>query len=126
MNMQNRFHTDGDGMVLETLVIGHRDDWKAHDAEINASNCYFVDFSNLTRELFDKLRPSVVISNLFETGYDALDIAAELKRMGYEGRYVVVTNALPNPDMVRREVAQIAPALMFDVLCSEAPDPTIH
>ena len=39
--------------------------------------------------------------------------------------YTVKLN-LPNPDIIRREVAQVAPGLDFDVLNFLAPKITLH
>ena len=73
-----------------------------------------------------RIEPDTVVSSLFGRGFDAIDIAKQLYRLGFTGRYRALTGNLPNPDMIRREVAQVAPGLDFDVLNFLAPKITLH
>jgi hypothetical protein len=57
-----------------------------------------------------------VVSPLVAEQFDAMDLAHQLSIGGYRGRYVVVTPALPDPAIIRREIAQICPGLEVDLI----------
>lgn len=57
-----------------------------------------------------------VVSPLVSEHFDALDLALELDRAGYTGRYVVIAPKVPRPDIIRREIRQIAPRLTVEVI----------
>ncbi|MBN2907216.1 MAG: hypothetical protein JXJ18_10955 [Rhodobacteraceae bacterium] len=57
-----------------------------------------------------------VVSPLVTEQFDAMDLANELSLGGYRGRYLVVTPALPDPALVRREIAQLAPGLSVQLI----------
>lgn len=105
------------------LVIGSADNW-AKGPDEGASDYHFVDYRALGAEVLETLRPSVVLSALFGAGYDAMDVATRLRQMGFGGRYRAISDPLPNPDIVRAEIAQVAPGLDFDLL--SLPRVTVH
>jgi len=39
-----------------------------------------------------------------------------LYRSGYQGQYRALASALPAPNLIKREVAQVAPDLDFDII----------
>lgn len=61
-------------------------------------------------------RPDLVLSPLVGAGYDCFDVAESLVAAGYRGRYRAVVDTLPDPTVVRREVASKFPKLDFDLL----------
>ncbi|WP_165910115.1 hypothetical protein [Rhodovulum bhavnagarense] len=48
--------------------------------------------------------------------FDALDMASQLALGGYRGRYMVVTPALPRPEMIRVEIAQLCPGTTVELV----------
>ena len=108
------------------LVIGQKSEWADPGIAAEVAAYHYVDFSDLDHVLMARIEPDTVVSSLFGRGFDAIDIAKQLHQLGYTGRYRALTGNLPNPDMIRCEVAQVAPGLDFDVLNFLAPKITLH
>ena len=108
------------------LVIGQKSEWADPGIAAEVADYHYVDFSDLDRVLMARIQPDTVVSSLFGRGFDAIDIAKKLHQLEFTGRYRALTGNLPNPDMIRREVAQVAPGLDFDVLNFLAPKITLH
>jgi hypothetical protein len=62
------------------------------------------------------LRPDVVLTPLVGPGFDCFDVALALCEAGYSGQLRAVVNFVPNPALVRREIAFACPALDFDLI----------
>lgn len=58
----------------------------------------------------------VVLSPIFARAFDAVDLAEQLHRHGYAGRYIAAAPSLPDHSVVAREVAMVAPNLSFDIV----------
>lgn len=108
------------------LVIGQKSEWADPGIAAEVADYHYVDLSDLDHVLMARIEPDTVVSSLFGRGFDAIDIAKQLHQLGFTGRYRALTGNLPNPDMIRREVAQVAPGLDFDVLNFLAPKITLH
>ena len=108
------------------LVIGQKSEWADPGIAAKVADYHYVDFSDLDHVLMARIQPDTVVSSLFGRGFDAIDIAKQLHQLEFTGRYRALTGNLPNPDMIRREVAQVAPGLDFDVLNFFAPKITLH
>ena len=108
------------------LVIGQKNEWADPGIAAEVADYYYVDFCDLDQLLMDRIKPDTVVSALFGRGFDAMDVAKQLYTIGFTGRYRALTGNLPNPEMIRREVAQVAPGLDFDVLNFLAPGITVH
>lgn len=100
-----------------TLVVGDLVRWQelGHDIP-EIDGFYFVDFDDVSIETLGKIRPQVILSPLLGRTFDAVEVARRLETMGYRGRYRVVTDGVPRPDVVKREVNAVAPNLDFSVL----------
>jgi hypothetical protein len=61
-------------------------------------------------------RPDLIVSPVFDSDFDCLDLAKILSNAGFAGRYRVDAGELPNPGLVRREVSAAFPDLDFDLL----------
>lgn len=61
-------------------------------------------------------QPSVIYSPVFAQGFDCYDLSMMLSSLGFEGKYRAISNALPNPGLVRDEVLSVCPDLNFDVV----------
>jgi hypothetical protein len=99
------------------LAVGDIDEWRRHGGDLPAdSRLAFTDFRSVTAELFQVMAPTLVLSPLLARGFDCIDLAQVLHAMGYRGRYRAVADLLPDPGMIRREIATICPGLDFDVI----------
>lgn len=62
-------------------------------------------WAHLSAALLAQVQPAAVAAPLFGPGFDAVDLAARLQALGYRGAFWVLVPALPDPAMVRREIA---------------------
>ncbi len=101
---------------IRTLVIGDIRRW-ALSGRNTASfdNFSFCTQHDLTPDLLRNLCPEMILSPLVGDTFDALDIAAILRRLGYKGRYRAITPFIPSAAIVVAEFATIAPAIDFDL-----------
>jgi hypothetical protein len=67
------------------------------------------------------LKPDVVLTPLFGPGFDCLDVAHALLAAGYRGQLRAVVSYVPNPALVRREIAACCPGLDFDLIVTGPP-----
>lgn len=67
--------------------------------------------------------PALILSLLVTPGFDALDLARLLSQNGYRGRYLALVDRLPNPTLIRREVAAQSPGVNFDVIILDGSSP---
>lgn len=86
------------------------------DTDPKIDGFVFVDFESLADCLAARPRPTAILSVLIGNGFDAVDIAGELYRSGYQGQYRALASAIPAPNLIMREVAQVAPGLDFDII----------
>lgn len=101
----------------QTLVIGNLARWKSQGRITVASTEFrFAEFSELTPEILQTFAPDIVLSPLMGDDFDVLDIAVKLLDLGFEGRYRVISDDLPNMGMIKKEVRHHAPGLDFDLL----------
>lgn len=83
-----------------------------------------VSLADLPRQpLSGPTAPVLVLSPLVTPAFDAIDLAQILSENGYRGRYLALTDRLPNPALIRREVAAQAPAISFDVVILDGSSP---
>lgn len=61
-------------------------------------------FVQLGAPLLHRVAPDVVAFPLFGPGYDALQVVERPGQLGYRGRMCCLTDPLPAPEMVRREL----------------------
>lgn len=94
-------------MPARTLVIGLSPDQLDHgDAPMKSLTYDFLSFDDLSCGVD---LTAQVISPLMADRFDAGDVVAALHQRGYTGELIVVTPPLPRPEMVQRELSQIAP-----------------
>lgn len=99
------------------LAVGDIDEWRRHGGDLPAdTRLAFTDFRSVTAELFEIMAPTLVLSPLLARGFDCIDLAQVLYGIGFRGRYRAVADLLPDPGMIRREIAGICPGLDFDVV----------
>lgn len=81
----------------------------------------FQDLAGIT--LAGPHAPSLVLSCLVARDFDALDLARRLAEAGYRGRYLALVQSLPDPRLIRREVAAQCPGVNFDVIILDGSPP---
>lgn len=86
------------------------------DTDPKIDGFVFVDFESLADCFAARPRPTAILSVLIGNGFDAVDIAGELHRSGYQGQYRALASAIPAPNLIKREVAQVAPGLDFEII----------
>lgn len=74
-----------------------------------------VGISALNSALLYVLRPDHVVCPLVALDFDAMQLAARLRVIGYGGRLTVVAD-VPDPAMIAQELAQAAPGIRILVI----------
>lgn len=82
----------------------------------SAARCERLPYALLHAGLASAPWTDVVVSPLVTELFDAMDLAHQLALGGYRGRYMVVTPALPRPDIIRGEIAQLCPGLSVELV----------
>lgn len=101
----------------QTLVIGNLTRWKSEGRiTVALSDFQFAEFGALTSDMLKSLAPEIVLSPLMGDDFDVLDVAQKLLDLGFEGRYRVVADRVPNTQMILTEVRNHAPGLDFDLM----------
>ncbi|SIS73629.1 response regulator [Phaeovulum vinaykumarii] len=70
----------------------------------------------LDAELLAQVNPDVVMCPLFMPGHDVIDLARRLHDMGYRGALRAFCSSVPDPDLIRREVAHACPEVSFELI----------
>lgn len=78
-----------------------------------------VNFDDISADLLRREHPDCILAPLMIGKLDILDIAERLCSLGYQGLLLAVTPPIPNPKLIRAEIAALCPGLQFDVI--EAP-----
>ncbi|MEM7490032.1 MAG: hypothetical protein AAF390_13010, partial [Pseudomonadota bacterium] len=71
-------------------------------------------FADLTRDRLWSVM--VVLSPLITLEFDAVEMAAHLDELDFHGRYYAYGGAVPNADLIRQEVAAVAPDISFEII----------
>jgi hypothetical protein len=74
-----------------------------------------VGISALNSALLYVLRPDHVVCPLVSLDFDAVQLATRLRVIGYGGRLTVVAD-VPDPSMIARELAEVAPGIRIAVI----------
>jgi hypothetical protein len=107
--------TEQGGPII--FVIGDLDRWLSNGRELpHVAGFTFIDVASLTADLLATSPPDIILSPLVARDYDAVEIARILGQLKFAGRYRVVTDGLPDPDLIMREVSNVAPDLDFAVV----------
>ncbi|MFV2035631.1 MAG: hypothetical protein ACC631_11105 [Halocynthiibacter sp.] len=104
------------------LVVGDVIDWRRRGRDLpQGGGFHFVDYLDLDRSVLESIEPDIVLAPLVGIGFDALDLAARLCRLGFRGRFRVLAPDLPNPDIVLTELRAQAPDIDCDLLQIDRP-----
>ena len=105
---------------IAVMAVGDVRDWlrQGRDVPLN-EHLAFVEFHDITRARIEILAPRMVVSPLLAHDFDCIDLAKFLASIEYKGSYRAIASTLPNPDMIRCEIAGLCPGLDFDIMLTE-------
>lgn len=81
-----------------------------------SDNIAFATLAAVDAALLERIRPAVVLAPLMTPAFDVLDLARLLSALGYRGQLRAVTPGIPDPHLVRREIAAACPGLNFELV----------
>ena len=103
--------------TVAILAVGSADEWRAMGNTLNDDGRFaLVTLDEVSEELLTRLCPTVVLSPVLALRFDCIDLAQRLYALGFTGRYRAVSDELPDPEMVEREIKQLCPGLDFAIL----------
>jgi len=70
----------------------------------------------------ETLQADIVLAPMVGDTFDCLDVALHLHASGFRGRLHVMTPALPDPSILRREVASLCPGIEVAIIERALPD----
>ena len=102
--------------TMHTLIVGDVRRWAAVGRDTaDFGDFQYTSFSSLTRDVLDKTDPQMVLSPLMTNDFDAIDLARHLHELGYTGCYRVIAPNTAHADIIRADVAAVAPNIDFDI-----------
>jgi hypothetical protein len=78
--------------------------------------CHVVNFDKLNAQVIRDLKPETVISSVMSARFDCMDVAALLAEAGFDGRYGVIAEDIPDPGIIRDELRRQYPLLAIDLI----------
>lgn len=75
-----------------------------------------VGWADLSAARLAKVLPDAVLTPLWRDGFDAVELAERLACWGFGGWLLVATPRLPNPELVRRDIAAACPGIRVVLL----------
>lgn len=106
-----------DDLTHRTLIIGDLSRWNAQGRDTaDFAQFQFINLQQLTTKTLIAASPEMILSPMVGDDFDVVVIAGILHNTGYAGRYRAVTAGVQDAEIVRSEVAAVAPALDFDLL----------
>lgn len=99
------------------MIVGDLEGWRARGRALpKDDDLFFASFHDLSSGLMALWRPDIILSSLLGEGFDVIDLARKLEEIGFAGRYRVLAPGVPQPELIRDEVAYNAPSVDFDIL----------
>jgi len=71
----------------------------------------WAELQQISETDFHRFQPQIVVAPLTSPNSDAVDVAARLFALGFDGVFKIVSPKLPNPAIVLADVALISPDL---------------
>lgn len=106
-----------DSQQQHMLIICDRSRWLTQGRTLpKVKNCWYIEIQALTKRIIADLNPDIVLSPLVGIGFDVLDVAERLAEIAYTGPYRAITGAIPNPELICKEVRAAVPHLDFDLV----------
>ncbi|MDP1667728.1 hypothetical protein [Phaeovulum sp.] len=83
---------------------------------LKGADITFATLAAVDAGLLDRTTPDVVLAPLMTPSFDVLDLARRLRALGYRGQLRAFTPNIPDPHLVRSEIASACPGLDFDLI----------
>lgn len=106
--------------VVLLVLDGHRRSPQVNRDEPAGAGYCVAGFDQIDADLLRELSPDVILTPLVSRGFDCLDLAKRLGALGYCGAFRAVSTAVPDPDLIRREIRALCPQLRFDLVFIDA------
>lgn len=101
---------------LKALAVGDTEEWLREGNVVPREGMTFVAFNDIGEETLSALRPAIVYSPLLANTFDCIELALLLSKLGYQGGYRAVSQSVPKPEVIEREVRQLCPRLDFRII----------
>ena len=122
-----RAHTENEAIVPIVLSIGDTDGFLEQFRLMAADHKVLaVGYNEATPAMIAAVGPAIVVSPLLSPTFDCIDMACVLSEAGFKGKYRAVSRPIPNPRLIKREIAEISKDLDFDILFSQGFDSSRH
>ncbi|MGH1329482.1 MAG: hypothetical protein ACRBBK_01250 [Paracoccaceae bacterium] len=96
------------------LAVGDLDTWiDAGKMPVRSPKIAFAEFYEVGPDLLALFQPDYVVSPTLCRSFDCMDLATILQACGFRGKYRALSNNLPNPEIIRREVLALCRNLDF-------------
>lgn len=102
--------------IVRALAVGDPMEWQQQGHALPSEGLAFIGFHEVTEVTLDYLRPGTVFSPVLARGFDCIDLALTLHKLGFSGEYRALAIGLPKPMVVEREVRQMCPQLDFGII----------
>ena len=103
--------------TVAILAVGSAEEWRQGGNRLQADGrVAFASFEDVDDTLLARTCPTVILSPVLARNFDCIDLAQKLFNLGFTGRYRAVSDELPNPEMVEREIHNVCPGLDFGIL----------
>lgn len=109
-DMTDKQQPSGDSRSVEFLFFCDLNDRSQKFRNLQSSEIIFVDVASIVVSL-SKYKPEIVLSLLIDGKFDALEIAHNLSKAGYDGKYRIMCETLNYPEGVLAEIKAVAPAM---------------
>ncbi len=101
---------------LKAVAVGDTDEWMREGNFVPREGMAFLAFHDVDEETLSALRPAIVFSPLLANTFDCIELALLLSKLGYGGKYRAVSENVPKPEVIEREVRQLCPKLDFRIV----------
>ena len=99
------------------LAVGSPRVWDRENKGLHSVGpLLFVAFSDVTRDLIERIQPEMVVSPALAIDFDCIDLAMALSAIGYAGAYRATARDLPRPEIIQAEIKNLCPSLDFGFL----------
>lgn len=103
--------------AIKILVIGDVTRWQSCGRLRDAPEGYeFIDIAQLDPQKIRQYDAALIVTPLISDGFDAVDVAEKLASVRFKGMFRVLTNHLPDVDIIRDDIQDVAPCIDFDLL----------
>jgi hypothetical protein len=117
LNLMDHVLKDFEPQNSLTLMVGDATRLQSVRPQITSKNAiFFIEYSDLTPQIFKAFNPTVVLSPAMSNSFDCLDLAEFLTTCSYTGQYRISLKSIPYPEIILREVRQKHPHLDFDIM----------